>query len=89
MNAFAEKARLWQPEQVADRLALSPAAFAARRRRLEDEHGFPGPVPGLGRRWNPAAVEAWLARQAGGIPDSQPETPEDILISRARAMAVS
>lgn len=86
MNAFAERARLWQAAQVAERLALTPAAFCQRRRQLEDRHGFPPPVPGLGRRWNPAAIEAWLAQQAGGVPDPAAATPEDILISRARAM---
>jgi predicted DNA-binding transcriptional regulator AlpA len=80
---------LWQAAQVADRLGISPAAFAQRRRRLEDDHGFPPPVPGLCRRWNPAAIEAWLARQAGGIPDSLLVDPENILIARARAMAAA
>lgn len=89
MNAFAEKARLWQAEQVAERLAISPAAFRQRRRRLEEEHGFPPPVPGLGRRWNPAAIEAWIAQATGGIPDSLPVSAEDILISRARALAAA
>lgn len=87
MNAIAERARLWQAAQVAERLAMTPGAFCQRRRRLEAEHGFPAPVPGLGRRWNPAAIEAWLAVQAGGMPAQDQVSPEDILISRARAMA--
>jgi hypothetical protein len=80
---------LWQAAQVAQRLGITPAAFAQRRRRLEAKHDFPAPVPGLCRRWNPAAIEAWLGRQAGGIPDSLPEAPEDILIARARAMVAA
>lgn len=81
-------AALWQMAQVADRLALTPAAFRARRRRLEADHGFPPPVPGLGLRWDGLAVEAWLARnrdQAGSI--CQPVSVEDVLIARARALA--
>ena len=79
---------LWQAAQVAQRLGISPAAFAQRRRRLEDA-GFPPPVPGLCRRWNPAAIEAWLDQQAGGIPNSQLVDPETILVARARAMAAA
>jgi hypothetical protein len=89
VNAWAEKARLWQAAQVADRLAMTPAAFCARRRRLEEDHGFPPPVPGLGRRWNPAAIEAWLAQQAGGMPAQDAPSAEDILITRARAMTAA
>jgi hypothetical protein len=89
VNDVAARARLWQAAQVADRLAMTPAAFNARRRRLEADHGFPPPVPGLGRRWNPAAIEAWLAAQAGGQPDQQAPSAEDVLISRARAMVVA
>jgi hypothetical protein len=87
VNDIAARARLWQAAQVADRLAMTPAAFNARRRRLEADHGFPPPVPGLGRRWNPAAIEGWLASQGGGLPDHQAPSAEDVLISRARAMA--
>jgi hypothetical protein len=55
--------RLWHAHQVAEALGLTPGAFSARRRRLEEEHGFPPPVAGVGRRWDPAAIEAWLDAQ--------------------------
>jgi hypothetical protein len=89
VNDVAARARLWQAAQVADRLAMTPAAFNARRRRLEADHGFPPPVPGLGRRWNPAAIEGWLAALGGGFPPTDPANPEEILISRARAMVAA
>jgi predicted DNA-binding transcriptional regulator AlpA len=76
-------ATLWQAAQVAERLAMTPAAFRQRRRRLETDHGFPSPVPGLGLRWNPVSIEAWLARETG---QQQEEARDDVLIARARAM---
>jgi len=86
ISSFALKAKLWLPAQVAERLAMSPAAFAARRRRLEEDHGFPPPVPGLGRRWDPQAIEAWLARQDRQESASIAGSPEAILLARAEAM---
>jgi hypothetical protein len=82
---------LWTAHQVAQALAL-PAArhFRCRRRRLEAEHGFPPPVAGLPDRWDPRAIEAWLAAQRAGLmPPARDEAAEGeaMLIARARAMA--
>ncbi|CAB4166600.1 hypothetical protein UFOVP843_39 [uncultured Caudovirales phage] len=29
--------------------------------RLRRDHNFPAPIPGFGKRWDPAAIEVWLA----------------------------
>lgn len=34
-----------------------PEWFARNRARLIAEEGFPGPVPGMGLRWDPAAID--------------------------------
>jgi hypothetical protein len=80
---------LWQAAQVAERLAMTPAAFRQRRRRLEEVHGFPAPIAGLGQRWHPAAIEAWLARRSGGAGPAAQDEPEVVLIARARAMTAA
>ena len=36
--------------------------FYKHRKRLERNEGFPGPVPGMGYRWDEAAIDAWLDR---------------------------
>jgi hypothetical protein len=85
--------RLLTAHQVAEILALDSArAFAQRRRRLEEEHGFPRPVPGVGRRWDPLAIEAWRRRIRGEAAPARQEGPgndnvEDLLIGRARSLA--
>jgi predicted DNA-binding transcriptional regulator AlpA len=72
--------------QVAELLALGgPRSFAQRRRRLEGL-GFPPPVPGLGRRWDPAAIAAWLAAKRGAAAEAGNDNVEQLLIGRARAI---
>ena len=77
---------LWTAHQVAVALALPSArAFHCRRRRLE-QAGFPPPVAGLPDRWDPRAIEAWLAAQRP--PEhAAPDAAEALLIARARATA--
>lgn len=80
---------LWTAHQVAEALALPSARhFHCRRRRLEDGHGFPPPVAGLPDRWDPRAIEAWLAAQrprTAAVNDD--DGAEAVLIARARRMA--
>jgi hypothetical protein len=75
--------------QVAQLLGLpNSRSFAARRRRLE-EAGFPPPLPGLGKVWDPLAIDAWRRRQPGAPPSSaeaEGQAAEDLLIARARAL---
>lgn len=78
--------------QVAAALQISARSFAARRKRLEEEHGFPRPLPGLGLpRWDPAALEDW--QNARRSPSAVQAAEGDIagaearLIARARALA--
>jgi hypothetical protein len=74
--------------QVADLLGLGRRSFMARRRRLQAEHDFPAAVAGLPDRWDPLAIEAWLASQRPATPpgpDAAAEA-EAVLIGRARAM---
>ncbi len=49
--------------EVARKLGRSVEWFYRNRRRLEREHGFPASIAGLGKRWDPAAIDAWLDRQ--------------------------
>ena len=74
--------------QVADRLQITVRAFWARRRSLEAEHGFPAPVPGIGQRWDPAAIQAWQDR-TGGLDrhDRGDDGAELRLIARAREIS--
>lgn len=79
--------QLLTAHQVAMTLALDSAmSFHRRRRCLEAEHGFPAPVPGLGLRWDPAAIDAWLGRQRGAAPAAADEGVESLLVARARAI---
>lgn len=84
--------------QVAERLNLTTAAFHKRHRILREQHGFPPPVPGLGYRYDPEAITAWLARQrqaADPVPapapaaanDAAPVDWSEVLAKRAAALA--
>lgn len=53
--------------EVAQLLGMTRAAWYRRRPALEAA-GFPPPVPALGNRWDPAAIERWLAAQRGEAP---------------------
>lgn len=61
--------------------------------RLKREHGFPGCIPGLGKVYDPVAVDEWLARQRGVVaaPRASAEEPlidwSALLDLRAAAMA--
>lgn len=80
--------RLITATQVAEVLGISRRQFMARRRRLEAEHDFPRPVAGLPDRWDPLAIDAWLASQRPAAPPapSAEDAAEAVLIGRARAM---
>lgn len=43
-------------------LGRTPAWFRRHRAELERQHGFPKPLPGLGLRWDPKAIELWKDR---------------------------
>lgn len=63
--------------------------FYRNRRRLEAEHGFPKPLPGLGELWyDPEAIEAWLAarRDARAAPGKL-EADRDELRARIAGLA--
>lgn len=73
--------------------------FYRNRARLEAEHGFPRPIPGLRELWyDPEAIEAWLAarRDAAGtgltqrtaVPDADAlEADRDDLRARLPGLA--
>jgi predicted DNA-binding transcriptional regulator AlpA len=73
--------------QVAAKLGYRYGWFNKHRARLEAEHGFPGPVDGLGMRWDPAAIGDWLDARRTLTRTAAAAAAEDILIGRARAMA--
>jgi predicted DNA-binding transcriptional regulator AlpA len=52
---------------VAALLGISVAYWYRRRRELE-ARGFPPPIPALGNRWDPVAIDRWLAAQRGEAP---------------------
>lgn len=62
-------ARLLSAQEVAALLHRQMNWFYKHRRRLE-ALGFPRPVPGMGRRWDPVAIRHWLDKQAGLAPAS-------------------
>ena len=69
--------------QVAQLLGRSVTWFSRNRARLEDAHGFPPSVWGLGARWDSAAIERWLDQQMPKAP-AEPDHAA-ILIARAQA----
>ncbi len=66
--------------EVAQLLGLTRAAWYRRRPALEAA-GFPPPVPALGNRWDPAAIDRWLAEQRGETP-AEPAGWEQRLAAR-------
>jgi hypothetical protein len=49
---------------IRQRLEITQDWWAHNWRTLIERHGFPQPIPGFRRpfKWNPAHVEAWLAK---------------------------
>lgn len=75
--------------QVAAALGYRYGWFIRHRARLEADHSFPAPVDGLGLRWDPAAIEDWLDARRQATRAVVAPAAEDILIQRARAMAIA
>lgn len=48
---------------VALKLGVSRERFYKRWKAMVAEHGFPPPVPGCGKRWDPVAIRRWLDAQ--------------------------
>ncbi len=69
--------------QVAEWLGHSLDWFRRNRVRLVQEQAFPPPVPGLGQRWDPQAITAWLAHWRGVAPAPDSDDWENILAARA------
>lgn len=67
--------------QVGRLLGHSHEWFVRHRKRLETDHAFPPPVAGVGYRWDPTAIAAWLATQRG---PHVAEGVEALLALRAR-----
>lgn len=57
--------RLLTMREVAERLAHGYDWFRRQRKTLERDEGFPKPVSGCGNRWDPRAIDRWLAAQGG------------------------
>lgn len=61
--AWSCERMLLNAPEVALKLKHSLTWFARNRERLETEHGFPRPIDGVGRRWDPVAIDRWLDLQ--------------------------
>lgn len=72
--------------QVAALLKRSLAWFQRNRASLEAK-GFPGPIDGLGMRWDSAAIGRWLDAQLPAQPADPAADAEAELIRRAQALA--
>lgn len=58
--------KLLTSRQVAEIFGWSLEHWRRQRPKLEAA-GFPGPVTPPGTRWDPVAIERWLARQRGDV----------------------
>jgi hypothetical protein len=66
---------LLRAREVANLMGVPFKTLQRQLPKLQAEHGFPRPLPGLGRRYDPGAIVAWLNRMAvagerpAGAPD--------------------
>ena len=51
--------------ELAERMGRSVGWMRQNMTRLRQDNAFPGPIPGFGNRWDPAAIDAWLSAQRG------------------------
>lgn len=54
--------KLLTTPEVADALGVPVGQLRRTIVRLKREHGFPECIPGMGHRYDPEAVGAWIAR---------------------------
>jgi predicted DNA-binding transcriptional regulator AlpA len=66
--------RLLTVQDMAQALGVSMSAMYRALPVLADA-GFPQPLPGLGKRWDPEAVAAWLASRRTAPPAPPPAPP--------------
>lgn len=71
------------PAGVAAELKIPEGRFRRKWRRMVRDEGFPSPLPGLGLRWSPRMVEAWIA--TGGQPAPAAPIAAPSYIDEARA----
>lgn len=57
--------RLITLAEVADRLGIKLGRLHRVIRTLRERHGFPQPLPCMGGRYDPLAIDAWRARMRG------------------------
>lgn len=62
--------------EVAELLGMTVHTFYRRRAQLH-RVGFPNPVPGMGIRYDPLAIQAWLARQRTASATPAPPPMQD------------
>jgi hypothetical protein len=84
----------WSTAELAAKLGILPKQFSNARRRLRAA-GFPEALPGLKGRYDPLAIEGWLARlrgatgtAPGGVPAASPEEIDYAAILDRRAEAL-
>lgn len=55
--------RLLNMREVGERLGHGYHWFRKRRRAMERDEGFPGPIRTCGLRWDGDAIDRWIAAQ--------------------------
>lgn len=55
--------KLLNMREVGERLGHSYHWFRKRRRAMERDQHFPGPITTCGLRWDPRAIDEWVAAQ--------------------------
>jgi len=50
-------------DQLLAKLQKTKEWWYRNHRNLKEKHGFPPTLPGMGRCWDPAAIEAWQTSQ--------------------------
>jgi hypothetical protein len=49
--------------ELAERMGRTVRWMRLNMKGLRQDNAFPGPIPGFGNRWDPAAIDAWLGAQ--------------------------
>ena len=77
---------LMRPKEIAKALGVPLPTFYASVVRLRRDEGFPEPLPGMGGRYDPMAIEAWRRQRAKLTPAPTPAMHSDPEIAAMQAI---